>query len=977
MAWLSKLFGDANEKELRKLQPTVDTINELEPDFEALDDDALRDKTTEFRGRFLAGESLDDLLPEAYAAVREAAKRTLGQRHFDVQLMGGVALHQGKIAEMKTGEGKTLVATLPSYLNAIPGKGVHLVTVNDYLAKRDAGWNGRIFNALGMTTAAIVGGDVVGGASFLYDGDFTEERVTDARLEHLRAIDRHTAYAADITYGTNNEFGFDYLRDNLATDLSLCVQKTLNYAIVDEVDNILIDEARTPLIISGAAEESPEMYYRFAKVVRVLQEEEDYAVDEKMRAISLTDDGIHKIERLLGVENMYAEGNFLLAHHLEQAAKAQVLFKRDKDYIVEDGQVVIIDEFTGRKMVGRRFSEGLHQALEAKENVKIERENVTQATITFQNYFRLYGKLAGMTGTAETEAEEMHKIYKLDVVVVPTNKDMIRDDEGDLVYLSEDAKFRAVVEEVKELHEIGQPVLVGTISIEKSEELAGMLTREGVPHEVLNAKNHEREAHIVEKAGQPGAVTISTNMAGRGTDIKLGEGVIDLGGLRVIGTERHESRRIDNQLRGRSGRQGDPGSSRFYVSLDDDLMRRVGSDRVKGMLDRLGMGEDEAIENRMVSRSIEGAQTKVEGWNFDVRKHVVEYDDVINSQRTVIYADRRRVLEGQDVHDVIMEMIDGEIDLLCQQFLTGEHGEQWDLDGLLHALAAIFPVEDVDVEALRALPRAEVIEAIGDEAHGVYEAKEEEFGLVPEGAPNTGMPVMRDVERQVMLTVIDNSWIHHIDAIDELREGAWLSGIAQRDPLVEFRQRAFEMFSQLQATIQHDIVRFIYGVQIEQQGPGPAQQQGPSPMPPQPGPAPAPVAPSAPSAPILDAGPVESPALAAESPALAAEPVGAGAAIATGPAELPAPTQAPVQESHPLGNRESVASNANGRAAGVGVGAGVGATASNGAGVLPTAHVGPLGPQKTATLPPPAKIPGRNDPCYCGSGLKYKKCHGK
>ncbi len=967
MAWLSKLFGDANEKELRKLQPTVDRINELEPDFEALGDDELRDKTTEFRGRFLAGESLDDILPEAYAAVREAAKRTLGQRHFDVQLMGGVALHQGKIAEMKTGEGKTLVATLPSYLNAIPGKGVHLVTVNDYLAKRDAGWNGRIFNALGMTTAAIVGGDVVGGASFLYDSGFTDERVTDARLEHLRAIDRHTAYAADITYGTNNEFGFDYLRDNLATDLSQCVQKTLNYAIVDEVDNILIDEARTPLIISGAAEESPEMYYRFAKVVRVLKEEEDYAVDEKMRAISLTDDGIHKIERLLGVENMYAEGNFLLAHHLEQAAKAQVLFKRDKDYIVEDEQVIIIDEFTGRKMVGRRFSEGLHQALEAKENVKIERENVTQATITFQNYFRLYSKLSGMTGTAETEAEEMHKIYKLDVVVVPTNKDMIRDDEGDLVYLSEDAKFRAVVEEVQELHEIGQPVLVGTISIEKSEELAGMLTREGIPHEVLNAKNHEREAHIIEKAGQRSAVTISTNMAGRGTDIKLGEGVIDLGGLRVIGTERHESRRIDNQLRGRSGRQGDPGSSRFYVSLDDDLMRRVGSDRVKGMLDRLGMGEDEAIENRMVSRSIEGAQTKVEGWNFDVRKHVVEYDDVINSQRTVIYADRRRVLEGQDVHDVIMEMVDGEVDLLCQQFLTGEHGEQWDLDGLLHALAAIFPVEDVDVDALRALTRDEVIEAIRDEAHGVFETKEEEFGLVSEGAPNAGMPVMRDVERQVMLMVIDNSWIHHIDAIDELREGAWLSGIAQRDPLVEFRQRAFEMFSQLQATIQHDIVRFIYGVQIEQQqGPGPAQQQGPGLMQPQPGPAPVASPPLA--AAVLDAAP-------AEAPALTAVPVGAAATVASGPAELPAPTQAPVQESHPLGDRESGAANTNGRAGGVGVG--VGAAARTAGGVLPTAHAGPLGPQKTATLPPPAKIPGRNDPCYCGSGLKYKKCHGK
>ncbi len=658
MAWLSKLFGDSNEKALRQLQPIVDSINELEPEFEALDEQELRDKTTEFRGRYLAGETLDDLLPEAFAAVREAAKRALGQRPFDVQLMGGVVLHQGKIAEMKTGEGKTLVATLPSYLNALTGDGVHLVTVNDYLAKRDAGWNGRIFDLLGMTTAAIVGGDVVGGTSYLYDGAYTDERAADERLKHLRTIDRHTAYAADITYGTNNEFGFDYLRDNLATDLAQCVQRRLNYAIVDEVDNILIDEARTPLIISGPAEESPEMYYRFAKAVTRLQVEEDYSVDEKMRAVSLTDEGIHKMEKLLGVENLYAEGNFQLAHHLEQAVKAQVLFKRDRDYIVEDGQVIIIDEFTGRKMIGRRFSEGLHQALEAKENVKIERENVTQATITFQNYFRLYEKLAGMTGTAETEAEEMHKIYRLDVVVIPTNMPMIRDDEPDLVYMSEEAKFRAVVEEVKELHEEGTPVLVGTISIEKSEMLADMLLRAGVPHEVLNAKNHEREALIIEKAGQRGAVTISTNMAGRGTDIKLGEGVLELGGLRVIGTERHESRRIDNQLRGRSGRQGDPGSSRFYVSLDDDLMRRVGSDRVKGMLDRLGMQEDDAIENRMVSRSIESAQTKVEGWNFDVRKHVVEYDDVINQQRTVIYADRRRVLEGEDVHDIIVDMVD-------------------------------------------------------------------------------------------------------------------------------------------------------------------------------------------------------------------------------------------------------------------------------------------------------------------------------
>ncbi len=941
MAWLSKLFGDANEKELRKLQPTVDEINALEPAFEALSDEELRDKTTEFRGRYLAGEDLDELLPEAFAAVREASKRTLGQRHFDVQLMGGIALHQGKIAEMKTGEGKTLVATLPTYLNALPGKGVHLVTVNDYLAKRDAGWNGRIFNALGLTTAAIVGGDVVGGASFMYDAGYKDDHVTDERLEHLRATDRHTAYAADITYGTNNEYGFDYLRDNLATDLAQCVQRKLHYAIVDEVDNILIDEARTPLIISGPAEESPDMYYRFAKAVRVLREEdEDYAVDEKMRAVSLTDNGIHKMEKLLGVDNLYADGNFQLAHHLEQAAKAQVLFKRDRDYIVEDGEVIIIDEFTGRKMVGRRYSEGLHQALEAKEGVKVERENVTQATITFQNYFRLYKKLAGMTGTAETEAEEMHKIYKLDVLVIPTNQDMVRDDEGDLVYLSEDAKFRAVVDEVKELHEIGQPVLVGTISIEKSEMLSTMLTRAGVPHEVLNAKNHEREATIVENAGQRGGVTISTNMAGRGTDIKLGEGVREIGGLRVIGTERHESRRIDNQLRGRSGRQGDPGSSRFYVSLDDDLMRRVGSDRVKGMLDRLGMGEDDAIENRMVSRSIEGAQTKVEGWNFDVRKHVVEYDDVINQQRTVIYVDRRRVLEGADVHDIIMDMVDGEMTVLAENFLAGDFHETWDLDGLLHALGAIFPVDDVDVESLRALSREEVIEAVQGEAHDAYAAKEEEFGLDP-----AGNAIMRDVERQVLLMVIDSSWVHHLDAVDELREGAWLSGIAQRDPLVEFKQRAFDMFGQLQATIQHDIVRFIFGVQIQPQPDVPSQ------MPPgRPVPVPAP-----------------NPATPAPLPHPLPEPASEfAAAVASGPTPLPAPTQTPAQEQHRMGDREAATNN------------GAGNRAGNGAGVLPTRQTGPLGPRNAAaTLPPPAKMPGRNDPCYCGSGVKYKKCHGK
>src|ERR687884_714771 len=730
MAWLSKLFGDSNEKELRRLQPIVDEINALEPDFEALSDGELRDKTTEFRGRYLAGEELDDLLPEAFAAVREAAKRTLGQRHFDVQLMGGIVLHRGKIAEMKTGEGKTLVATLPAYLNALGGQGVHLVTVNDYLAKRDCGWNGRIFDLLGMTTAAIVGADASGNTvSYLFDPTYTDERASDERLAHLRPIDRHTAYAADITYGTNSEFGFDYLRDNLATNLAQCVQRTLNYAIVDEVDNILIDEARTPLIISGPAEETPEMYYRFAKAVTRLHPEEDYTVDEKMRAVSLTDAGIHKMEKLLGVDNLYAEGNFMLAHHLEQAVKAQVLFKRDRDYIVEDGQVIIIDEFTGRKIFGRRFSEGLHQALEAKENVKIERENVTQATITYQNYFRLYKKLAGMTGTAETEAEEMHKIYKLDVVVIPTNEPMIRDDEPDLVFMSEDAKFRAVVDEVQELHEQGQPVLVGTISIEKSERLSEMLTRAGVPHEVLNAKNHEREALIIAKAGQKGAVTISTNMAGRGTDIKLGEGVIDLGGLHVIGTERHEARRIDNQLRGRSGRQGDPGETRFYLSGADDLVRLFAGERISKIMERFKIPEDQPMEASILSKQIEGAQKKVEEQNFVMRKNVLKYDDVLNRHRMRIYEQRREVLEGQNMRDQVFEWIGEVVERAVTAFTQEEYADEWDLEGLVKQMHTLYEApkdEPITAEELRedqgSVSRETLIEDFTEEAHEQYEA---------------------------------------------------------------------------------------------------------------------------------------------------------------------------------------------------------------------------------------------------------------
>ncbi|MDB5077809.1 MAG: hypothetical protein JWO42_3988 [Chloroflexi bacterium] len=895
MPWFTKILGDPNEKELKRIQPFVDDINELEPTFKELTDAQLAEKTDELRQRYADGEELGELLPEAFANVREAAVRSLGQRHYDVQILGGVALHLGKIAEMRTGEGKTLAATLPAYLNALTGEGVHLVTVNDYLARRDAGWNGRIFNLLGMTTGCIVSSGGAGDHSFVFDPDFNDEHSQDDRLRHLRPSTRAEAYQADITYGTNNEYGFDYLRDNLAQSREQCVQRELAYAIIDEVDNILIDEARTPLIISGQAEESPETYYHFARLVPKLHEGDDYVVDHKMKAVTLTEEGITHMEKLLNVENIYDERNYELAHYLEQALKAHVIFKRDKDYLVREGKVIIVDEFTGRALEGRRFSEGLHQALEAKENVRIERENITQATITFQNYFRLYKKLAGMTGTAATEQEEFLKIYRLEVVAIPTNQPMVRKDLNDIVFKTELAKFNAVVEEIKERQEVGQPILVGTVSIEKSELLATLLLRAGVPHSVLNAKQHEKEALVIENAGQRGTVTIATNMAGRGTDIKLGEGVIELGGLHIIGTERHESRRIDNQLRGRSGRQGDPGSSRFYVSLEDDLMRRVGSDRVKGILDKLGLPDDEPIENSMVSRSIESAQTKIEGWNFDARKYLVQYDDVIAGQRAVIYADRQRILAGEDVNDIIAQMVHEELVAICQQYLADDYSDNWDTNGLLKALGAVFPLpEELTEDYIHAQKKDDVIQEIQDEADIAYERREQEIS--PE--------LLRQAERFFLLSIIDRRWIQHIDALDELREGVQLQSAGQRDPLVEFRKTASMMFNDLQATIRHEVVHVIYQFDIQVEAPMPG-----------------------PSLSVVNAVPVG----AAQQ---SASPAPAGAAVSQAAAPAPAPQVV--------------------RAGGPSTRTTMGAPKS-----------------------PVATKLGRNDPCWCGSGKKFKQCHGR
>lgn len=777
---LKKILGDSNEKEVKKLQKTVDIVNSLEPEMERLSDSELRNKTEEFKARLSGGETLDDILPEAFAVVREAARRTVKMRPFDVQVMGGIVLHQGRIAEMKTGEGKTLVATMPVYLNALTGEGVHVVTVNDYLARRDSEWMGEIYKFLGLEVGLIV-----------HDLDFEE---------------RKKAYNADITYGTNNEFGFDYLRDNMVLYKEHMVQRPLNFAIVDEVDSILIDEARTPLIISGQAEESTDIYYKFARFVTRLVPEEDYTVDEKAHSVMPTEKGIKKCENFLGIENLYDEENMELLHHFQQALKAHALMKRDRDYVVKDDQVIIVDEFTGRLMFGRRYSDGLHQAIEAKEGVKVEKESKTLATITFQNYFRMYKKLAGMTGTAATEEEEFRSIYGLDVVVIPTNKPMIRVDHPDVIYKTEKGKFNAVVKEIEECYRRGQPVLVGTISIEKSEHLSSMLKRKGIPHNVLNAKYHEKEAEIVALAGQRGAVTIATNMAGRGTDIVLGEGVAKLGGLHIIGTERHESRRIDNQLRGRAGRQGDPGSSRFYISLEDDLMRLFGGENIKGLMDRLGVNEDEPIEHSMITKSIENAQKKVEAHNFNIRKHVLEYDDVMNTQREVIYSQRRRVLENENLKDSILEMIGEVIDSLLDIYAAKEiHPEEWNLKGLSDYLMDIFQIRyEVEAERLEDISRDDLRRELISRAQAAYEKKEEELGS----------ETMRELERYIMLKTVDQKWMDHIDAMDQLREGIGLRAYGQRDPLIEYKFEGYEMFQEMIRSIQEDTLRYLFRVQI-------------------------------------------------------------------------------------------------------------------------------------------------------------------
>lgn len=778
---LKKIFGDPNEKELKQIRVIVDKINGLEKNMESLSSANLAAKTMEFKVRLQKGETLDDILPEAFAVVREASKRVTGMRHFDVQMIGGVVLHRGKIAEMRTGEGKTLVATLPVYLNALTGKGVHVVTVNDYLARRDSEDMGRIYKALGLSVGLIV-----------HDMDFPARRA---------------AYAADITYGTNNEFGFDYLRDNMVVSEDQMVQRELNYCIVDEVDSILIDEARTPLIISGPGEKSTDLYRVLAGVVATMNEGEDYTVDEKQRQVAPTEAGIAKAEKMLGIGNLYDnEHGVDFSHQLMCALKAKALMHRDRDYVVKDGQVIIVDEFTGRLMFGRRFSEGLHQAIEAKEGVKVERESQTLATVTFQNYFRMYKKLAGMTGTAKTEEQEFQKIYNLPVVVIPTNKPLIRVDYPDVIYKTKLAKYKAAANEIEECHKSGRPVLVGTTSIAQSEELSAMLKRRGIPHNVLNAKYHEKEAEIISHAGQYGAVTIATNMAGRGTDITLGEGVPELGGLHIIGTERHESRRIDNQLRGRCARQGDPGSSKFFLSLEDDLMRLFGSDSISGIMDKLGMEDDEPIEHSLVTKSIENAQKKVEARNFSIRKHVLEYDDVMNQQREVIYAERKKILRQEDLRGNIKDMVEKVVQRTMAMYAPPEvYSEDWDLNALINYAEEFFaPRGLLTVDYLQNLSREELDEYLHKVAEENYKQREEAIGS----------ELMRELENLVMLKVVDNHWMEHLDAMDMLREGVGLRAYGQKDPLVEYKFEAYDMFEAMNEAIQDDVVRYIYHVNV-------------------------------------------------------------------------------------------------------------------------------------------------------------------
>jgi preprotein translocase subunit SecA len=872
LAFFSRLL-DPNEREVKQHMAVARAIAELEPELADLADSDLRARSDELRER-AKEEDLDALLIEAFALTREAAKRTIGLRPFDVQMVGGIVLHRGKIAEMKTGEGKTLVASLPLYLNGLGGKGAHLVTVNDYLARRDAGWMGPVFHLLGLSIAVIAHD-----TSILYDPDYVDEAHTDPRLQHFRPVTRQEAYAADITYGTNNEFGFDYLRDNMAQDLAYCSQRELNFAIVDEVDSILIDEARTPLIISGQGEESTDKYYEYARYAARLVEEEDFTVELKHKSASLTEDGIAKMERWAKIPNIYELENVVEAHQINQALKAKVLYLRDREYLVKDGEIVIVDEFTGRLMPGRRWSDGLHQAVEAKEGLKVQQEQKTLATITLQNFFRLYSKLAGMTGTAVTEAEEFHKIYKLEVVTIPTNKPMVRTDHPDVIYKTEESKFEAVIDEVIEMNRQGRPVLVGTVSVEKSERLARMLEKRGLPHSVLNAKQHEREAAIVKDAGQQGAVMIATNMAGRGTDIVLGGGVRESGGLHIVGTERHESRRIDNQLRGRSGRQGDPGSSRFFISLEDDLMKIFGpaADRIGNLMDRL---EVEPIEHKWVAGSIESAQKKVEGFNFDARKHVVEYDDVMNKQREIIYGERRKVLEGADTRDnieaYIRELIDKGVEVHCQ----ARHAENWEIEELIQYLSAYFPIPPGSQFPPEVLAKgsAALADVIHESAMAAYQAKEDQLGA----------EMMRWAERAVMLHTIDSKWVDYLTQMEHFREGIGLRAYGQKDPLIEYKNEAFTMFQELTASIQADIVANMFRIQVTKEPPPPEPPRG------------------------IERGPGDP---------------DAGSPVA------------------PNG------SDGNG-------------------------HRGVRTPVAAGGVPSSGKV-GRNDPCPCGSGKKYKRCHGR
>jgi len=797
--WTKKIFGDPNEKELKKLQPIVEKINSYEPDISKLNDEELKNKTPEFRGRLNKGEALDDILPEVFAVVREAAKRVTGMRPFDVQLIGGIVLHQGKIAEMATGEGKTLVATMPAYLNALNGNSVHIVTVNDYLAKRDRHWMGGIYEFLGLKVGLI--------------------------QHDMRIDERKKAYEADITYGTNNEFGFDYLRDNMAVRLEDVVQKGYHFAIVDEVDSILIDEARTPLIISGPSEESTKMYQQANRIATRLQKDVDYKVYEKEKTITITEEGVSRIEGLLQIKNLYDEKNMNVQHHIIQALKAQRLFKRDVDYIVKDGEVIIVDEFTGRLMFGRRYSDGLHQAIEAKEGVVIARENQTLATITFQNYFRLYKKLSGMTGTAKTEEEEFIHIYNLPVVVIPPNKKLIRHNYADVIYRTEREKFKAVIKEIVEVHNMGRPILVGTVSIDKSETLSRLLKKENIGHNVLNAKNHEREAEIIAQAGQGKNVTISTNMAGRGTDIVLGEGIAKLGGLHVIGTERHESRRIDNQLRGRSGRQGDPGSSRFFLSLEDDLMRLFGSDKISGIMEKLGMEEDVPIEHPLVTRSIESAQKKVEGRNFEIRKQLLDFDNEMEYQRKVIYEQRRMVLESKDVKEHILEMVKDTIENILHNYTNKEiYPEEWDWSGLKDHVMQIFSISLViPEEEIPKLSISKLRDILIEKAFEIYESREKEFTS----------PLMRQIETMIVLRVVDREWKDNLRRLDELKQGIGLRAYGQKDPLMEYHFEAHNMFQDMINSIKEEVVKFIYKVRLkkeESQGVHQARRETPAPM---------------------------------------------------------------------------------------------------------------------------------------------------